>query len=162
MPNDNKRPDLRFVINDSKIFYVELKRWTAVFEDINAAGKQQSMKFYEDNFKRVLTRTKTEVILDELLESPTDKATAPTLEIAPGFKLHSFLTSICPKAFSERELNALHADAIELYYEKLQAGDKWGAMRVRWSMRGWMLWTVFGGFISGLFAMVRGKHKSSE
>lgn len=161
MPNNNKRPDLRFVINDSKPFDVEVKRWTAVLEDISAATGQ-SVKVYEDYLKRVLTRTKTEVILDELLESPTDKATAPTLEIAPGFKLHSFLTSICPKAFSERELDALHADAIELYYEKLQAGDKWGAIRVRWSMRGWMLWTVFGGFISGLFAMVRGKHKSSE
>lgn len=161
MPNDNKRPDLVLVDKDSNLLQVQFKRWAATIENMEAAGKQ-SVKFDDANFSRVLLLSKTNEVLNELVESLKSKSAAPTLEIAPGFKLHSFLTSICPKAFSERELDALHADAIELYYEKLQAGDKWGAMRVRWSMRGWMLWTVFGGLISGLFAMVHGKHKSSE
>ncbi|WP_156955422.1 hypothetical protein [Polaromonas glacialis] len=90
----------------------------------------------------------------------TEKASK--LEIAPGYRLHNFLSSICSKAFSERELDALHADSIELYYEKLKAGDEPGAVRVRYSMHVWMIWAVIGGAITGIFSMVRGKQKSSE
>lgn len=84
------------------------------------------------------------------------------IEIAPGYRLLRVLGSICPPSFRERELDALHADAIELYVEKLDAGDKWGAWRVKWSMRGWMLWTVFGGAAGAVFSMVMGKHKPSK
>ncbi|MES2938371.1 MAG: hypothetical protein V4864_11855 [Pseudomonadota bacterium] len=93
-----------------------------------------------------------------------DQALKPKVkvEVAPGFKLHGFLTSICPKEFSERVLDALLADSIELYFEKLDAGDHWGAQRVRWSMRGWMLWAVFGGAITGAFSMFRREKKSSD
>lgn len=84
------------------------------------------------------------------------------IEIAPGFGLLRFLGSIVPRSFRERELEALHADAIELYFEKLEAGEKWAALRVKWSMRAWMLWTVFGGAAGAVFSMLVGKHKSSK
>jgi len=84
------------------------------------------------------------------------------IETAPGYGLHRFLASICPKTFRERELDALHADAIALYLERLDEDDKWGAWRVKWSMRGWMLWTVFGGALTAVMAMVLGKRKSSK
>ena len=103
-----------------------------------------------------------EKFMVEIVHSRTNAKKAPKLEIAPGFKLHNFLTSICPKAFSERELDALHADSVELYCEKLRAGDIWGAKRVAILMRFWMLWTVLGGVVTGVFSMIRGKQKSSE
>jgi hypothetical protein len=81
---------------------------------------------------------------------------------APGFGLHGFLTSIVPKSFSERVLDPLLADSIELYFEKLDSGDRWGAWRVRWAMRGWLLWSVFGGALAAVFAALRGKRQPSE
>ncbi|MCK4135732.1 hypothetical protein [Ralstonia pseudosolanacearum] len=84
------------------------------------------------------------------------------IEIAPGFRLHRLLGHICPPAFRERELDALHADALALYLEKLAAGDKWGALSVKWAMRGWLLWTVFGGAVSAFVSILTGKQKSSK
>lgn len=86
----------------------------------------------------------------------------PRLEVAPGYGLYDFLSSICPPHFRERELDALHADAIQLYLEKLQAGDNWGAWRVKWAMRGWLLWTVFGGAAGALLSVITGKSKPSK
>lgn len=107
------------------------------------------------------TREVLPAALEELILN-IRKGKALKLEIAPGFKMLNFLSSICPKAFRERELDALHADSIELYFEKLRAGDKWGAKRVAIAMRFWMLWTVVGGVVTGVFSMIRGKQKSSE
>lgn len=84
------------------------------------------------------------------------------IEIAPGYSLHRLLGSICPPAFRERELDALHADAVALYLEKLVEGDKWGALRVKWAMRGWLLWTVFGGAVNAVVSLIMGKHKPSK
>jgi hypothetical protein len=84
------------------------------------------------------------------------------LEIAPGFGLLRFLGSVVPRSFRERELDALHADAIELYFEKLDARDKWGAWRVKWSMRFWMLWSVFGGALGAAVSMLIGKQQPSK
>lgn len=108
-----------------------------------------------------LNRQAEKIVREFVYRRPSAKK-APKLEIAPGFKLHNFLTSICPKSFSERELDALHADSVELYCERLRAGDIWGAKRVAISMRFWLLWTVLGGVVTGVFSMIRGKQKSSE
>lgn len=84
------------------------------------------------------------------------------VEVAPGYGLHRFLSSICPPKFRERELDALHADALVLYCETLKRGDKWGARRVRWSMTGWMLSAVFGGAVAALGSILTGKYKSPK
>jgi len=93
---------------------------------------------------------------------PLPKPKTKKIEIAPAYGLYRFLGSICPKALRERELDALLADSLQLYFEKLEEGDEWGAWRVKWSMRGWLLWAVFGGAATALTAMLLGKRKPSR
>lgn len=149
MAKENKRVFVRHNSNDFE--RVQLKKL------LNTIWRIKVFNFRREEFVET-----TQVLAAVFSEAGLLVKSTKKLEIAPGFKLHNFLTSICPKAFSERELDALHADSIELYFEKLNAGDEWGAMRVRCCMHAWMIWAVFGGAVSGIFAMIRGKYKSSE
>jgi len=84
------------------------------------------------------------------------------IEVAPGFQLYGFLTSIVPKKFAERELAGMFADAQADYLERLAAGDFKAAKRIRYSMLTWMLWTVSGGSIGLVASAVFGKSKLTK
>lgn len=84
------------------------------------------------------------------------------LEVAPGFKLHGWLSSVCPPSFKENVLDECLAEGTRMYQDMLAAKDFKGAKRVRWAMRFWMLRAVFGGFVTGAFLLWARWRKSSE
>ena len=67
-----------------------------------------------------------------------DKLHKVKVEVAPGFKLHGWLSSLCPRSFKENVLDECLATGTLMYQEKLAEGDEKGARRVRWAMRFWM------------------------
>lgn len=165
--NDNGEPEhYRPKIWKPSGLHEDLDMKNLVF--VSEAQNQQFKMYLEEAKKNLQRATKsTEEQADHfaalLLKTTRFSGRRDTrLETAPGYRLHRFLGSVCPPAFRKRELDALHADAIELYLEKLNAGDKWGAWRVKWSMRGWMLWTVLGGAAGAVISMVMGKHRASK
>ncbi len=93
---------------------------------------------------------------------PQRKKPRVKIERAPCYQLLGFLSKVCPKRFVERELSALHADGLESYYERLDAGDSRGAAVIKWSMHGWILWAVMGGAVSSILRAFTGKTQSSE
>lgn len=106
-----------------------------------------------------------EQVLSEVAERapPHKKRRAKAkLEIAPGFKLHGWLSSLCPPTFKENVLDECLAEGTRLHQERLAAGDLKGARRVRWAMRWWMVRAVGGGFITGAFLLVGALRKSSD
>lgn len=94
--------------------------------------------------------------------SPKKKAVLK-LDIAPGFKLHRWLSSCCPRSFKENVLDELLASGTFMYQEALAEGDVSAAQRIRYMMRFWMLRAVFGGFITGAFSLLNQfRRKQSE
>ncbi len=61
------------------------------------------------------------------------------VEIAPGFGLHRWLSSCCPRSFKENVLDELLATGTLMYQEALAERNYSAARRVRWAMRFWML-----------------------
>lgn len=114
-------------------------------------------------------------LLEEKLEarrSPSAKAAgvlqkgggqrAPRLEVAPGFALHHWLSSVCPRSFKENVLDELLSTGTLMYQEALARGDEIAARNVRWAMRLWMLKAVLGGFVTGAFLLLAQFRRKSE
>lgn len=101
-------------------------------------------------------------VLSHVVLPPGAKQSKPKLEIAPGFQLHGWLSSICPRSFKENVLDECLAEGTRMYQEMLVAGDLKGAKRVRWAMRFWMLRAVFGGFVTGALLLWGRFRKTSE
>lgn len=111
----------------------------------------------------IFDMTEGRVVSHLVLAPPHKKRKAKAkLEIAPGFKLHGWLSSVCPRTFRENVLDECLAEGTRLHQEKLAAGDLKGARRVRWAMRWWMVRAVAGGFITGAFLLVGALRKSSD
>jgi hypothetical protein len=101
-------------------------------------------------------------VLSHVVLAPAAKQIKPKLDIPPGFKLHGWLSSVCPRSFKENVLDECLAEGTRMYQEMLAAGDFKGAKRVRWAMRFWMLRAVFGGFVTGALLLWGRFRKTSE
>lgn len=87
---------------------------------------------------------------------------APRIEIAPGFALHRWLSSCCPRSFKVNVLDELLATGTFMYQEALAEGDLVAARRIKWAMRFWLLRAVFGGFVTGAFSLLGRLRRKSE
>jgi hypothetical protein len=161
-----------------RLIYLQFKHssWTArklgtkVAADAFAAMLQESLPHKDLKKKNIVVHGKHDVGIylandvSAYEQSPVMAKAQPTpkLEVAPGFKLHGFLTSLCPKSFNENVLDEYLAAGTMLYQERLSMGDKRGAQRVRWAMRVWLLRAVFGGFITGAFLLITQFRKSPD
>lgn len=103
--------------------------------------------------------SRAQLLIDNLEEQ---LHTPPRIEIAPGYRLHGFLSTLFPKSFTEKFLDELLGDGEVLYQERLAARDYAGAARVKWAMRFWMLKACFGGTITAVIALFTGGHRRSE
>lgn len=90
------------------------------------------------------------------------EASSKMLEIAPGFALHKWLSSFCPRTFTENVLDELLSTGTLMYQEALARGDVSAARNVRWAMRFWMLKAVLGGFVTGAFLLLAQFRRKSE
>lgn len=95
-------------------------------------------------------------------QAPPGNRRKVNVEVAPGFKLHGWLSSLCPRRFKENVLDECLATGTLMYQEKLAEGDEKGARRVRWAMRFWMLRAAFGGFVTGAFMLLGRFGKTSD
>lgn len=72
------------------------------------------------------------------------------VEVAPGFRFLKYCKYFCSKKFVERELAALHADAVENYYEALATGSKKEQFIAKYMIYIWMLGAIAGGLITSI------------
>lgn len=164
--NENGRNIQRFEGDEAKRVAELLQEFTEnqYLTVTRGAGKtkSQTSHLFES---LALAQRETDEALKLIVERATLKATvkpAPKVEIAPGFALHRWLGTFCPRRFRENVLDELLATGTMMYQEALAEGDVAAARRIRWAMRFWMLKAVFGGFVTGAFSLLGQFRQKSE